>query len=225
MKVKSNKEHFNNFGKLNIREFDIVIKTLSSAELMFFCRLLRFVSYNDGILRIDGNGNHKPFFNIEDISKALGDKDYRTCYRYIKILLEKKLLYKIYYNGQYAYICNSKIFIRTRPQNYVKTDDEKLRNTKNYKKWRQDVFKRDSYMCRCCGPQNNLEVHHIEPYVRSKELRTSLSNGITLCDKCHSVKFEDSFHGVYGVFNNNKEQLQEYIDNKRHLLGLQKINI
>lgn len=51
-------------------------------------------------------------------------------------------------------------------------------------------------------------AHHILNYTEYKELRLSLDNSITLCNKCHK-----SYHDFYGYKNNNKLQLNEFIDN------------
>jgi len=55
-----------------------------------------------------------------------------------------------------------------------------------YKKWRQDVFKRDEYTCQECGDIGYITAHHIKSWSKYSELRYDVSNGITLCEKCHS---------------------------------------
>lgn len=59
--------------------------------------------------------------------------------------------------------------------------------SREYKKWRNDVFKRDNFTCQSCGDNKggNLNAHHIKSYKNNPELRTTLSNGITLCETCH----------------------------------------
>lgn len=47
-----------------------------------------------------------------------------------------------------------------------------------------------------------------------------MSNGILLCAECHHIKHEGSFHNLYGTKNNNSEQLEEYINNRRKQLGI-----
>lgn len=56
----------------------------------------------------------------------------------------------------------------------------------NYKKWRAEVFKRDGYSCRDCGSCGYITAHHIKSFAKFPELRYELSNGLTLCEKCHS---------------------------------------
>lgn len=70
-----------------------------------------------------------------------------------------------------------------------------LRQTPEYKTWRDNVFKRDNYTCVFCdnGRGGNLEAHHIIPVKTllkcdSKELKDlifDVVNGYTLHKKCH----------------------------------------
>ena len=56
-----------------------------------------------------------------------------------------------------------------------------------YKHWRTDVFKRDEYTCRGCGVVSGyLTAHHIKSFAHYPELRFELTNGLTLCEPCHS---------------------------------------
>ena len=61
----------------------------------------------------------------------------------------------------------------------------KKRISYQYRQWRVDVLKRDGYECQTCGSKENLVIHHIVPFAESEELRTVVSNGVTLCDSCH----------------------------------------
>ena len=80
-----------------------------------------------------------------------------------------------------------------------------------YTEWRKKVYLRDNYTCQCCLESGkSLHAHHIQNYSQHKELRTELSNGITLCEDCHT-----EFHSIYGRKNNNIEQLVEFLVNKR----------
>jgi N6-L-threonylcarbamoyladenine synthase len=49
--------------------------------------------------------------------------------------------------------------------------------------WRQKVLWRDSYKCQHCSSSDRLQAHHIQG--RSKGGTNRVSNGITLCEKCH----------------------------------------
>jgi hypothetical protein len=75
--------------------------------------------------------------------------------------------------------------------------------------WREAVFSRDNYTCQACGDNKgkNLNAHHIRNFLDYEDLRTTISNGVTLCKKCH-IKF----HKIYGLTKTNEHQLQEFID-------------
>lgn len=59
------------------------------------------------------------------------------------------------------------------------------RREEGYSKWRNQCLKRDNFTCQRCGSTEDLHVHHIKPYKSFPELRTEISNGITLCQSCH----------------------------------------
>lgn len=57
------------------------------------------------------------------------------------------------------------------------------------KSWRLAVFERDDYTCQKCGKRGvSLQADHIKPYWLFSELRMEVSNGQTLCKKCHEDK-------------------------------------
>ena len=91
-------------------------------------------------------------------------------------------------------------------------ENDLIRKSWQYKEWHKAVFERDDYTCQCCGQHGGkIEAHHIENFSNHEESRFDVNNGITLCKKCHSSNEIGSFHNVYGVYNNTKEQLEEYI--------------
>ncbi|MEK4008329.1 homing endonuclease associated repeat-containing protein [Paenibacillus sp. FSL H3-0333] len=96
--------------------------------------------------------------------------------------------------------------------NPAKTQEEreKGRLFTEYKQWRKDVYIRDKYTCQCCGDTTggNLNAHHLNGWDWCKNERFDLSNGITLCEMCHT-----DFHGIYGLGGNTKEQWLEYMEN------------
>lgn len=88
-----------------------------------------------------------------------------------------------------------------------------IRNSWEYKAWRDAVFKRDDYRCVCCGRHHRrLEAHHLKNFSSYPEGRFDVDNGATLCVECHSPAYSDSFHAIYGEFNNTIEQFKDYID-------------
>ena len=62
----------------------------------------------------------------------------------------------------------------------------RIRNSLLYADWRNAVLKRDNYTCQICGKYGGkLEADHIKPFSLFPELRLELSNGRTLCKRCH----------------------------------------
>ena len=61
-----------------------------------------------------------------------------------------------------------------------------IRKSPEYQRWRQDVKKRDENICRICGVERNLHVHHIKPLATYPQFAIDLDNGLTLCGNCHS---------------------------------------
>jgi len=62
-----------------------------------------------------------------------------------------------------------------------------LRKTKEYRHWRNAVLERDGHQCQKCHKSNSrLDAHHIFSFTLFPELRFEVSNGITVCVKCHT---------------------------------------
>ena len=54
-------------------------------------------------------------------------------------------------------------------------------------RWKNQVKKRDGYVCRRCGFDKNLHVHHILPEAKYPWVHDYPPNGLTLCGDCHSL--------------------------------------
>lgn len=84
-----------------------------------------------------------------------------------------------------------------------------IRNGIEFRLWREAVFARDNWTCQKCEVRGiKLHPHHILNFAQYPELRFAIDNGITLCGDCHR-----EFHRIYGVKNNTKEQLEEFLTN------------
>lgn len=100
----------------------------------------------------------------------------------------------------------------------------KVRNSTSYGEWRTAVFERDDYTCQCCGARGiKLNSHHIYSFANNESLRLDVTNGITLCEQCHAFKYKGSLHNTYNCRKDvTPQQLEDYINNKRKLLGIDK---
>ena len=90
-----------------------------------------------------------------------------------------------------------------------KTDEERedTRMYPKYKEWRLEVYQRDGFTCQKCGKVGGvLNAHHIEGYANNPELRTELSNGITLCKDCHG-----DYHHLHGYKNATREMFEKWM--------------
>lgn len=87
---------------------------------------------------------------------------------------------------------------------------KKIRNSIESRLWREAVFARDNWTCQKYGAKGcKLASHHINNFADFPELRFAIDNGITLSDKAHK-----EFHKKYGVKNNTRKQLEEFLCRK-----------
>jgi 5-methylcytosine-specific restriction endonuclease McrA len=88
-----------------------------------------------------------------------------------------------------------------------------------YNEWRLSVFKRDNYTCQICSYKGcKLRAHHLNGYHWYIKGRTDINNGVTLCENCHDINKINSFHYIYGSWNNTKEQFEEFLLFKNNLI-------
>ncbi|MFA5351587.1 MAG: NUMOD3 domain-containing DNA-binding protein [Candidatus Omnitrophota bacterium] len=77
-----------------------------------------------------------------------------------------------------------------------------VRNSLEYKLWREAIFKRDNYTCQICGKRGgDMRANHIKKFADYPELRFDLNNGITICKECdykwiigHEPEWESYFN-------------------------------
>ena len=170
----------------------------------------RFVLNNQTLSR-------KDCFNIFGI-KA----DRSTCRKYDKFVIDGTPIFESCREGfETYYTLNDKLFSNQfdvrRPKSLSPNFKRRKDQAKTLKAWRADVLQRDNYVCQCCGGRLNLNAHHIKNYAQNKDLALDVDNGITLCEPCHNPLILGSFHNIYGTYNNNFEQLQEYIQSYSYI--------
>lgn len=74
----------------------------------------------------------------------------------------------------------------------ITPENKKIRWSLKYKKFREEIFKRDKYTCKDCGRCRKvgdrvvLNAHHKKSFALHKELQFDKSNVITLCKECHN---------------------------------------
>lgn len=83
------------------------------------------------------------------------------------------------------------------------------------KNWRKKVLKRDNYTCQNCERKTYLSAQHKVPISESPELAYEVSNGITLCIKCHAKEDGNTpTAGIFGVSRKGKNTKVIFIDQK-----------
>jgi len=68
----------------------------------------------------------------------------------------------------------------------VNNTNDTIRKSLNFKLWREAVYERDGWICQNCHKKGGrLNPHHIKAFSLFPGLRFEVSNGMTLCQKCH----------------------------------------
>lgn len=82
-----------------------------------------------------------------------------------------------------------------------------IRHSIDYKLWREAVFKRDNYQCVIGGIEhgNKLHADHIKSFSEHPKLRLEVSNGRTLCKKCHEQTDNYAGRAMKSYFKNKQK--------------------
>jgi hypothetical protein len=73
----------------------------------------------------------------------------------------------------------------------VDKEHTRIKQTKEYQDWQQEVYKQDRWSCRDCKKHcagGDIVAHHLKPFSKYIKLRFVASNGIVLCRKCHQLR-------------------------------------
>lgn len=93
-------------------------------------------------------------------------------------------------------------------QGGITTENHKIRDSLEIKLWREAVFKRDDWTCQKTGVKGDqIQAHHIQNFSNFPSLRFAIDNGMTLSKQSHK-----KFHKKYGIKNNTREQLLEFLN-------------
>lgn len=92
----------------------------------------------------------------------------------------------------------------------ITSENMKIRKSLEMKLFKKACMERDDFTCQKTGQRGGrLEVHHINNFANFPKLRTDIRNGITLSKESHK-----EFHHIYGLKNNTREQLEEFLGRK-----------
>lgn len=87
----------------------------------------------------------------------------------------------------------------------------RYKDSREYKKWRKNVFERDNYACQLCQKKSegDIEAHHIIPLEIDKSKIVENNNGITLCISCHRKIRHDEIKYIGYFLDKIKENTNE----------------
>lgn len=112
----------------------------------------------------------------------------------------------------YSFPKGHKLQIKQKHWNWkggITDENLEIRNSIEYRLWNNAVLARDNWTCQKYRIKGgNLETHHIQNFSQYPKLRFAIDNGITLSKKAHK-----EFHKKYGIKNNTREQLEEFLEN------------
>lgn len=67
----------------------------------------------------------------------------------------------------------------------------KIRQSSEYKKWRNAVLKRAGNKCERCGSSEKIRAHHKISIYEDITLALEVENGEALCEMCHKKEHKE----------------------------------
>ncbi len=115
---------------------------------------------------------------------------------------KKRVISTCSYCNKSLEVVQSKFFISNRHfcnvacfHNYLvkhRVETVNITDSAQYKEWRKSVYRRDGYRCKMPGCNSNsrdIAAHHIYPKNQFPDKQFEITNGITLCRKCHEKTY------------------------------------
>jgi len=94
------------------------------------------------------------------------------------------------------------------------------RQSKEYRKWRIQVIRRDK-RCVICDSNKKRTAHHINDASYHPDLRFDIDNGVCLCYKCHMnfhTNYKRSYREKCTIYDwNNFRSLLNYLSDLDHI--------
>lgn len=115
----------------------------------------------------------------------------------------KKCFHKVLQSGENAWNYNPD-----------RAENERIRDSYEYREFIKSVLARDNYTCQVCGKREDghMEVHHLYGFAGFPEYRTDQTQSFTLCSDCHETFH--LWHGQYYGYTNKgkctREQFEEW---------------
>ena len=116
-------------------------------------------------------------------SKKCADDAKRTGFSVERECKQCEKKYYVTPNRKQSKFCSDECHGKSKRKTW--TDfDKHIRQRWKYKEWRMKVLVRDNFVCQDCKKMGNI-AHHLELFAINPKKRFNISNGITLCRKCH----------------------------------------
>lgn len=96
----------------------------------------------------------------------------------------------------------------------VSSNNKIIRTSAIYLNNRDEVFKRDNYVCRICGKVGGkMAVDHIRPFSIYPKYRLDKNNLRVLCEDCHKLKTKLDIKFINGLYNKSLlERVTYYVE-------------